>query len=87
MKRFRRTSAEPAKYENKFYKLQIGFRAGSSSRIHLSEATRDRLEKAGGYHLESRGGIEIKGKGTMNTYWLLGKKGFDKLVPTPQAIG
>lgn len=60
---------------------------GSSSRIHLSEATRDRLEKAGGYHLETRGGIEIKGKGIMNTYWLLGKKGFDKLLPTPLQIG
>ena len=60
---------------------------GSSWRIHLSEATRDRLEKAGGYHIEPRGGIEIKGKGLMNTYWLLGKKGFDKLLPAPPAIG
>lgn len=61
--------------------------AGSASRIHLSEATRDRLEKAGGYQLETRGGIEIKGKGLMNTYWLLGKKGFDKILPTPPTIG
>lgn len=60
---------------------------GSSSRIHLSEMTRDRLEKAGGYHIEPRGGIEIKGKGLMNTYWLLGKKGFDKILPTPPPIG
>lgn len=60
---------------------------GSSWRIHLSEATRERLEKAGGYHIEPRGGIEIKGKGLMNTYWLSGKKGFDKLLPTPPAIG
>lgn len=60
---------------------------GSSWRIHLSEATRDRLEKAGGYHLEPRGGIEIKGKGLMNTYWLLGKKGFDKPLPQPPTVG
>ncbi|XP_055676626.1 uncharacterized protein LOC129785955 [Lutzomyia longipalpis] len=60
---------------------------GSSWRIHLSEATRDRLEKAGGYNLEPRGPIEIKGKGLMNTYWLLGKKGFDKPLPTPPPIG
>ncbi|XP_031621510.1 uncharacterized protein LOC116339642 [Contarinia nasturtii] len=60
---------------------------GSSSRIHLSEATRDRLEKAGGYNIEPRGGIDIKGKGIMNTYWLLGKKGFDKVLPTPPPIG
>lgn len=49
--------------------------------------TRDRLEKAGGYHIEPRGGIEIKGKGLMNTYWLSGKKGFDKLLPVPPPIG
>lgn len=23
----------------------------------------------------------------MNTYWLLGKKGFDKVLPTPPPIG
>lgn len=63
------------------------FLLGSSWRIHLSEATRERLEKAGGYHIEPRGGIEIKGKGLMNTYWLLGKKGFDKVLPTPPPIG
>lgn len=61
--------------------------AGSSWRIHLSEITRDRLVKAGGYLLEPRGPIEIKGKGLMNTYWLLGKKGFDKILPTPPPIG
>ncbi|XP_059611066.1 uncharacterized protein LOC132257996 [Phlebotomus argentipes] len=60
---------------------------GSSWRIHLSQVTRDRLEKAGGYMLEPRGPIEIKGKGLMNTYWLLGKKGFDKPLPSPPPIG
>lgn len=60
---------------------------GSSWRIHLSETTRGRLEKAGGYYIDPRGPIEIKGKGLMNTYWLLGKKGFDKPLPVPPPIG
>ena len=60
---------------------------GSSWRIHMSESTRDRLVRAGGYNIESRGLIEIKGKGLMNTYWLLGKKGFDKPLPEPPPIG
>jgi guanylate cyclase 2F len=53
----------------------------------MSQTTCDRLEEAGGYIIEPRGPIEIKGKGKMNTYWLLGKKGFDKLLPTPPPIG
>lgn len=60
---------------------------GSSWRIHLSEATRDRLEQSGGYCIEPRGSIDIKGKGMMSTYWLLGKKGFEKTLPTPPPIG
>lgn len=60
---------------------------GSPWRIHMSEVTRDQLETAGGYSIETRGPIEIKGKGMMNTYWLLGKKGFDKVLPTPPPIG
>lgn len=60
---------------------------GSSWRIHLSQTTCDLLEKAGSYCIEPRGPIEIKGKGLMNTYWLLGKKGFDKILPTPPPIG
>jgi guanylate cyclase 2F len=53
----------------------------------MSQTTCDRLEKPGGYIIEPRGPIEIKGKGKMNTYWLLGKKGFDKPLPTPPPIG
>ncbi|XP_057663758.1 retinal guanylyl cyclase 2 isoform X2 [Diorhabda carinulata] len=59
---------------------------GSAWRIHMSEATKIRLEKAGGYQIESRGPTEIKGKGTMDTYWLLGKSGFDKPLPDPPSI-
>ncbi|XP_044752438.1 retinal guanylyl cyclase 2-like [Coccinella septempunctata] len=59
---------------------------GAAWRIHLSEATKNKLEKAGGYHLEYRGPTEVKGKGTMQTYWLLGKDGFDKKLPDPPPV-
>uniref|UniRef100_A0A182S8C5 Guanylate cyclase domain-containing protein n=1 Tax=Anopheles maculatus TaxID=74869 RepID=A0A182S8C5_9DIPT len=62
-------------------------RTGSSWRIHMSQQTCNLLEKAGGYVIEPRGPIEIKGKGKMHTYWLLGKKGFDKALPPPPPIG
>ncbi|CAG9814279.1 unnamed protein product, partial [Phaedon cochleariae] len=61
-------------------------RTGSAWRIHMSEATKIRLEKAGGYQIEYRGPTEIKGKGTMDTYWLLGKSGFDKPLPDPPSV-
>ncbi|XP_075146440.1 uncharacterized protein LOC142220913 [Haematobia irritans] len=60
---------------------------GSSWRIHMSQETRNRLEARGGYTIEPRGLIEIKGKGMMNTFWLLGKKGFEKPLPNPPPIG
>ncbi|XP_034660706.1 uncharacterized protein LOC117896477 isoform X1 [Drosophila subobscura] len=60
---------------------------GSSWRIHMSQETRDRLEARGGYAIEPRGLIDIKGKGMMNTFWLLGRKGFDKPLPAPPPIG
>lgn len=59
---------------------------GAPWRIHLSEATKKHLERAGGYHLEFRGPTEVKGKGPMNTYWLLGKDGFNKELPDPPNI-
>ncbi|XP_015601711.1 retinal guanylyl cyclase 2 isoform X2 [Cephus cinctus] len=60
---------------------------GAPWRIHLSQATRDRLNQVGGYHIEYRGRTEVKGKGKMPTYWLLGKQGFDKELPTPPVLG
>ncbi|XP_060516642.1 retinal guanylyl cyclase 2 isoform X2 [Cylas formicarius] len=59
---------------------------GAAWRIHMSEATKIRLERAGGYHIEYRGLTDIKGKGTMDTYWLLGKDGFNKNLPEPPPI-
>ncbi|KAK9879681.1 hypothetical protein WA026_006742, partial [Henosepilachna vigintioctopunctata] len=59
---------------------------GAAWRIHLSEATKEKLEIAGGYQLEYRGPTEVKGKGTMHTYWLLGKDGFYKDLPVPPPV-
>ncbi|KAG5315725.1 GUC2F cyclase, partial [Acromyrmex insinuator] len=59
---------------------------GAPWRIHLSQATRDRLTQVGGYHIEYRGPTDVKGKGKMPTYWLLGKQGFDKELPKPPPL-
>ncbi|PNF13762.1 hypothetical protein B7P43_G13147 [Cryptotermes secundus] len=59
---------------------------GSAWRIHLSQATKEQLDQVGGFQLEYRGEIDVKGKGKMHTYWLLGKAGFDKQLPTPPPI-
>lgn len=52
----------------------------------MSEATKEQLEKARCYHIEYRGPTEIKGKGTMHTYWLLGKSGFEKPLPVAPSL-
>ncbi|XP_049886707.1 retinal guanylyl cyclase 1 [Pectinophora gossypiella] len=59
---------------------------GAAWRIQVSAATAARLEAAGGYRLRSRGLTQIKGKGVMHTYWLLGKDGFEKPLPTPPPL-
>ncbi|XP_073981629.1 uncharacterized protein isoform X3 [Rhodnius prolixus] len=67
-------------------RLRIGLHTGSAWRIHISESTKNKLEASGGYHIECRGLTELKGKGRIMTYWLLGKVGFDKELPTPPPI-
>lgn len=47
---------------------------GEALRIHTSPTTKEHLEKSGNYVLESRGIIHLKGKGDLETYWLLGHK-------------
>ncbi|XP_063373829.1 uncharacterized protein LOC134661618 [Cydia amplana] len=59
---------------------------GAAWRIQISATTAERLTTAGGYRLRSRGLTQIKGKGAMHTYWLLGKEGFDKPLPTPPPL-
>ncbi|ESO90460.1 hypothetical protein LOTGIDRAFT_123262 [Lottia gigantea] len=51
-------------------------------KIHMSSMTADILMELGGYILDCRGEREVKGKGTMTTYWLDGKEGYDKPLPT-----
>jgi adenylate cyclase len=45
---------------------------GEPGRIHITEATYQRIKHS--YELELRGMVPIKGKGMMKTYWLKGKK-------------
>jgi adenylate cyclase len=45
---------------------------GEPGRVHVTEATYQRLKDK--YELELRGMVQIKGKGMMTTYWLKGKK-------------
>ncbi|CAL8095033.1 unnamed protein product [Orchesella dallaii] len=59
---------------------------GAPWRIHISAETKSKLDEAGSYITEYRGITEIKGKGPMHTYWLLGKEGFDKEMPTPPGL-
>ncbi|KDR12137.1 Atrial natriuretic peptide receptor B [Zootermopsis nevadensis] len=47
---------------------------GEAMRIHISQKTKDSLDLLGGYHIQCREPMEVKGKGMMNTYWLLGKE-------------
>ncbi|XP_033116441.1 soluble guanylate cyclase 88E-like [Anneissia japonica] len=42
-------------------------------RIHISQATKDVLSTCP-YVIEERGSIEVKGKGSMKTYWLKGRR-------------
>ena len=51
-------------------------------KIHMSPQAHDKLINNAGYHLEPRGEINVKGKGTMFTYFLVGKDGFHKRLPT-----
>ncbi|KAK9970242.1 hypothetical protein ABG768_026201 [Culter alburnus] len=45
-------------------------------KVHASSATYLALMKDNAYELQLRGEIEVKGKGKMNTYWLIGHKNY-----------
>ncbi|XP_006642122.1 uncharacterized protein [Lepisosteus oculatus] len=45
-------------------------------KVHVSSATYLALKKDDAYELQLRGEIEVKGKGKMNTYWLVGHKNY-----------
>jgi hypothetical protein len=45
---------------------------GEPLKIHISPQCRDALDKIGGYVMEERGLVQMKGKGAVNTFWLVG---------------
>ena len=47
--------------------------SGEPMRIQMSYETKMLLDNAGGYNSEMRGQVEIKGKGNMDTFWLVSK--------------
>ncbi|XP_049331092.1 retinal guanylyl cyclase 1 [Astyanax mexicanus] len=57
---------------------------GLSYRIHMNISTVNVLRDLNlGYKIDSRGKTELKGKGVEETYWLVGREGFDKPLPIP----
>ncbi|ELW71908.1 Olfactory guanylyl cyclase GC-D [Tupaia chinensis] len=60
---------------------------GLPYRIHVSRSTvRTLLSLDEGYEVVLRGPTELKGKGIEETYWLAGKAGFPRALPTPLDI-
>ncbi|KAG8141049.1 hypothetical protein E2320_003660, partial [Naja naja] len=63
-------------------RIRIGLH--SAYRIHVNLRTVEILHALKeGYKLDLRGKTELKGKGTEDTYWLIGRDGFTKPIPTP----
>nr|BAE20803.1 unnamed protein product [Mus musculus] len=60
---------------------------GLPYRIHVSQSTVQALLSLDeGYKIDVRGQTELKGKGLEETYWLTGKVGFCRPLPTPLSI-
>ncbi|XP_065560330.1 receptor-type guanylate cyclase gcy-27-like isoform X3 [Artemia franciscana] len=58
--------------------INVASRMESNSepmKIHISQTTKWLLDKLGGYMCEYRGTTEVKGKGPMDTFWLIEKEG------------
>ncbi|CAH8818902.1 unnamed protein product, partial [Schistosoma curassoni] len=55
-------------------------------RIHVSPTTKSILDILGGYHLQLRGKVELKGKGLVDSFWLIGKDNFNKPLPDPPPL-
>lgn len=57
---------------------------GLPYRIHVNQSTVDVLNSLKlGYKIDTRGRTELKGKGVEETFWLVGRDGFDKPLPIP----
>ncbi|KAK9496336.1 hypothetical protein O3M35_013354 [Rhynocoris fuscipes] len=48
---------------------------GEALKIHISLEMKKALDEVGGFKTEHRGFVDIKGKGVLDTYWLLSKDG------------
>ncbi|KAJ7340079.1 hypothetical protein OS493_002803 [Desmophyllum pertusum] len=55
--------------------------AGVALRVHVSPECKEVLDQLGGYIVEERGFVDMKGKGSILTYFLKGREGFDKPLP------
>ncbi|XP_054457935.1 retinal guanylyl cyclase 2 [Anoplopoma fimbria] len=61
--------------------------SGLPYRIHVQQSTVKILQDLNlGYKFELRGKKEVKGKGVEETYWLVGKDGFNKPLPVPPEV-
>ncbi|XP_068443700.1 retinal guanylyl cyclase 2 isoform X2 [Clinocottus analis] len=61
--------------------------SGLPYRIHVHESTVKVLQELNlGYKVELRGKKEVKGKGVEETYWLVGRDGFNKPLPVPPEV-
>ncbi|CAH0384976.1 unnamed protein product [Bemisia tabaci] len=61
---------------------------GEALRIHISMEMKQALDRVGGFRTEHRGFVDIKGKGVLDTYWLLCKEGgSNRLVESPVFFG
>ncbi|XP_023932730.1 atrial natriuretic peptide receptor 1 [Lingula anatina] len=61
---------------------------GKALCIHMSSAMNEALINLDwDFETAERGVIEVKGKGLQTTYWLLGKKGFNKPLPPRDSVG
>ena len=59
---------KPLKFNNQSFFLIAG-------KIQISNSTNMILDMQGGFKTEERGGVEVKGKGLMQTFWLIEEKG------------
>ncbi|XP_021373989.1 atrial natriuretic peptide receptor 1-like [Mizuhopecten yessoensis] len=60
---------------------------GLALKIHVSPETTKILKEVGGFHLKLRGPVPMKGKGTVETFFLEGKDGFNKPLPVVSEDG
>uniref|UniRef100_A0AAQ4PIV4 Guanylate cyclase n=1 Tax=Gasterosteus aculeatus aculeatus TaxID=481459 RepID=A0AAQ4PIV4_GASAC len=61
--------------------------SGLPQRIHIHQSTARILQDLNlGYKVELRGKREVKGKGMEETFWLVGKDGFNNPLPVPPEV-